>query len=159
MSRVVVDLGCASRNLCDSLTELAREYRPDIIYGFDPFADPSQTEADGVPVKVETKVAWVYDGTIPFLEDGTGSRISTYSDPVPCFDFVPWLKRLCGDYDEVFVKMDIEGAEYELIGRMLDADVDKLVDYLLVEWHGVHWETESAALVERLRCPFKQWWM
>ena len=37
--------------------------------------------------------------------------------------------------DFVVVKMDVEGAEYELIPHMAEMSIWTVVDYLLIEWH------------------------
>ncbi|KAF9907336.1 hypothetical protein BX616_000459 [Lobosporangium transversale] len=47
-----------------------------------------------------------------------------------------WLLRNTLPRDFVVVKMDIEGAEYEVIPHMADMGVWTVVDHLLVEWHG-----------------------
>ena len=39
--------------------------------------------------------------------------------------------------DFVVVKMDIEGAEYEVIPHMAEMSIWTVVDHLLVEWHGL----------------------
>lgn len=49
-----------------------------------------------------------------------------------------WLlmNTLPGDF--VVVKMDIEGAEYEVIPHMTDMSCWTVMDYLMIEWHAVH---------------------
>ena len=37
--------------------------------------------------------------------------------------------------DFVVVKMDVEGAEYEIIPHMVEMSAWTVVDHLLVEWH------------------------
>ena len=38
--------------------------------------------------------------------------------------------------DNIIVKMDIEGAEYELLQDFIKKDALKLIDYIAVEFHG-----------------------
>ena len=42
--------------------------------------------------------------------------------------------------DFVVIKMDVEGAEYELIPHMVDMSIWTVVHYFFIEWHppGVH---------------------
>ncbi|KAF8935736.1 FkbM family methyltransferase [Dissophora ornata] len=47
-----------------------------------------------------------------------------------------WLLRNTLPRDFVVVKMDIEGAEYEVIPHMAEMSAWTVVDHLLVEWHG-----------------------
>lgn len=37
--------------------------------------------------------------------------------------------------DFVVIKMDVEGAEYELVPHMAEMGMWAVVDYLLIEWH------------------------
>lgn len=46
-----------------------------------------------------------------------------------------WLLMNTLPRDFVVVKMDIEGAEYEIIPHMAEMGVSTVVDHLLVEWH------------------------
>ncbi|KAG0244018.1 hypothetical protein B0O80DRAFT_428475 [Mortierella sp. GBAus27b] len=47
-----------------------------------------------------------------------------------------WLLQNTLPQDFVVVKMDIEGAEYEIIPHMAEMSAWVVVDYLLIEWHG-----------------------
>jgi FkbM family methyltransferase len=46
-----------------------------------------------------------------------------------------WLLMNTLPRDFVVVKMDIEGAEYEIIPHMAEMGVSLVMDYLLIEWH------------------------
>lgn len=52
-------------------------------------------------------------------------------------NFSRWLLMNTLPRDFVVIKMDVEGAEYELVTHMADMNVSAVVDYLLVEWHPV----------------------
>ena len=150
--RIVVDLGCFPQNGADSISALRKEYNPHVIYGFDPMLEvDTQVEVDGTAVILKREVAWVEDGTLMFHPDGSASRIGAYGFEVTCFDFSTWLASYKGTDDEVFVKMDIEGAEVQVLEKMKADGTDALVDELLVEWHGTE--------VDGLACPVREWWM
>lgn len=155
---VVVDLGCYDHGAYHSLAELAAKFAPARMFGFDPAAgtDETLTEVAGVPVDVHRRAAWLYDGAVPYQPAGPGSHIADRGDLVACFDFSAWLTRL-GDKQPVVVKMDIEGAEYPLLERMVADGTDRLVSRLLVEWHDD--DGRAASLTEQLSCPTEEWWM
>lgn len=169
---IVVDLGCADRDEWRSLESLATVYEPDVIYGFDP--SPSlnvhRKKVCGVPVRLARKAAWLYDGTVSFEDklisgrdgpigyapdtDRSLGRIGTIGEgdtTVPCFDFSAWL----AEHGPAIVKMDIEGAEYELLGKLVADKTIRLVTQLIVEWH----DEEDPKLTRLLGCPVVTWWM
>jgi len=173
---IVVDLGCFDREAHHdghSLEALAHEYQPELMYGFDPSPqlDTSRTEVNGVPVKLERKAAWLYDGEIQFCDVyipgrvgtiGVGPIRDTYTpgrigmigegpDTVPCFDWSVWLL----EHGPCVVKMDVEGAEYGLLAKMIQDGTDNLVEELVIEWH----DGVDEALTSRLMCSWREWWM
>lgn len=50
-----------------------------------------------------------------------------------CFDFSDWLKQYEDDY--VVVKMDIEGAEFPVLDKMIKDGTIQIPAKLLVEFH------------------------
>jgi FkbM family methyltransferase len=174
---VVVDLGCVDRPDFNaySLMTLADEYKPELIYGFDPSPqlDVSVRSIVGIPVKLSRKAAWLYDGTIAFEDEwvqgrpgmiGVGSKLSdngfslgrvgiigTGEKKVKCFDFSRWLDK----HGPAVVKMDIEGSEYALLNRLLDDGTDAQMTELVIEWH----DYPDDEILERLSCPVRDWWM
>jgi FkbM family methyltransferase len=150
---IVVDLGCKDYGSQDSVASLVDEYKPDRLYGFDPHPNLEETVtwSDGVRVELRRQAAWLNDGLIPFHENITRSQVGTGDYQVPCFDFSAWLANLD---EHVILKMDVEGAEYELLERMLADGTDKLIDELVIEWH-----EDDRGLASRLSCPIRQWWM
>lgn len=95
--------------------------------------------------------AWTYDGTIDFYLDTInenrhfwGSSLKadhpdviksgSQKKEVKCRDIASMIQEYSPD-DFVLVKMDVEGAEYELILDFLKKDVFKLIDKMAVEFH------------------------
>lgn len=157
MSRIVVDLGCMTRNGSNSVEELAKEYAPTIIYGFDPSPELESglRRVRGVPVVQRRMAAWVSNETRGFVERGsTSTTVTGGGEQVNCFDFSKWIRALKKPGDTLIVKMDIEGDEIPVIERMIKDGTDELLDLLLIEWHGA-----GEPLEAQLRCPFKRWWM
>ena len=151
---IVVDLGCADYGSQDSVRSLIDKYHPDRLYAFDPhpIVEEGRWMRKGVSVVFCRRAAWLHDGDVGYHENITSSHIvSDDTDTVPCFDFSKWLAGL-GEH--VILKMDVEGAEYDLLERMIADGTDHLVDELIIEWHD-----DDRGLIERLACPVKDWWM
>ncbi|KAL9102634.1 MAG: hypothetical protein Q9163_002249 [Psora crenata] len=62
-----------------------------------------------------------------------------------------WLLMNTLPRDFVVVKMDIEGAEYEVIPHMVEMGVWKVLDYLLVEWHQGVLKEDDVSSVEKAK--------
>jgi FkbM family methyltransferase len=110
-------------------------------------------------VQVLHCAAWDCDGTIPFFLSGLNSHgqqvhdgstallgksprhpnagVIDYAHPieVPSLDFSAWIKRTFSPDDVIYLKMDIEGAEYRVLDKMLR---DGTIDYVAeatIEFH------------------------
>ena len=94
------------------------------------------------------------DGSSVLKEKTTGHLNKTFPLRVPSVDFSNWLKENVSTNDEVYLKLDIEGAEYEVLDKMFSDGTIHLVKKLYIEWH---WnkipsvtKDRHDALVERL---------
>ena len=168
---VVVDLGCANHNNIDSIRLLAKRFKPDVIYGFDPLLPLNTTRWHGrTKVVRQQKAAWTHDGVVDFRDDGVASCVIGPDGPtlreemrlqdsvaprwVECFDLAAWLYEMGDQHrllpgDHVVVKMDVEGAEYTLLHHLMKTGAIGVIDLLLIEWH---WQP-----VENLPCPIEDW--
>lgn len=54
---------------------------------------------------------------------------------IDCINFSEYLKNNFQDDDYIICKMDIEGAEYEVLGKLIDDNTIDLIDEIYVEWH------------------------
>lgn len=154
----VIDLGCHDHGHpeCDSLGALTRKYRPSRFYGFDPHPDFKEATfaTDGTSLILRRRAAWLYDGHVGFHANGTGSRVG-YGDTVPCFDFSAWLPTIV--HDRTVVKMDIEGAEYDLLEKMVEDGTSHAFSELVIEWHGN--DPRKDRLLGVLKCEVNDWWL
>ena len=81
--------------------------------------------------------------------DGWGSCVSdlqsshTFENQImiSSIDFSQWIKRFTNC--EIYCKMDIEGAEFPVLRKMVNDDTIKLIHTLWVEWHDVDLSNES----------------
>ena len=171
---IVVDLGCFPHRDEISIEPLVRRYRPDVLYGFDPWPAlvEGETDLEGTRVILARKAAWIEDGEIEFARvrgfrawDSTVMREKNSRNEwsgsgeiirVPCFDFSSWLRTLP---EPPIVKFDVEGAEFPILEQMVETGADVLVAELLVEWHDdkMDFPDRKAALLAQLRCPVTSW--
>lgn len=104
------------------------------------------------------KAIWTEDGTFPFYlsKDEKQASSSLLSDKlcrvgkefiqgfqddpiqVECVDFSQWLKSNIKPHYSLTLKLDIEGAEYKVLRKMIDDGTINLVKNLYVEFHRDH---------------------
>lgn len=104
------------------------------------------------------KAIWTEDGTFPFYlsKDEKQASSSLLSDKlcrvgkefiqgfqdepiqVECVNFSQWLKNNIMPFWNLTLKLDIEGAEYEVLWKMINDGTISLVKDLYVEFHQDH---------------------
>ena len=82
-------------------------------------------------------------------EGASFSSQSSQDVCVPVVDIVAWMMHFFKSADHVFVKMDIEGAEFEILEALIMAGGECLIDELSLECHSSHGDCDG--LMERLR--------
>jgi FkbM family methyltransferase len=75
------------------------------------------------------------DGSSVLREKTTGCLNKQFPLLVPSIDFSNWLKENIKSSDEVCLKLDIEGAEYEVLEKMFSDGTIHLIKKLYIEWH------------------------
>jgi len=133
------------------------------IYSFEPHPRcflEAKTRADATTF-VENKAVWVRDELIDFYCDtldlyshrihpGEGSTMfetRTMTQALPnqfdscgkitadAFDFSQWIKNTFEKEDFIHLKMDIEGAEYQVLEKMIEDGTMEYINELDVEFH------------------------
>ncbi|WP_405999417.1 FkbM family methyltransferase [Streptomyces sp. NBC_00829] len=155
MRKVFIDCGT---NLGIVLNRFIDELPDHDFYAFEPNKDlhPSirrevARAAHSPHVEISRSAVWTHDGTIDLFlghhESSTvmpGKRVPPmydqqidYSAPVavPATDFSAWIRRTVTPHDHVVVKMDIEGAEYPVLNKLLADGTLSLISVLYIEWH------------------------
>lgn len=125
------------------------------LYAFEPNPRITQEHLSFYPecVNISTSAAWINDGTLDFYinddpryqgssvckEKTTGFLNKESPVIVKCFDFSEWMNREFREGDDVIIKMNIEGAEYKLIPRMIQDGSINFVSrlYLRRHWHKI----------------------
>lgn len=130
---IVVDVGCATYGGDTSIPYLVEEFEPTTLFGFDPAVDDDHYLEGSTMVVVKRAAAWTYDGEINFTVRGLGGKVDPAGSPVPCVDLARFIVDL-GEPD-VVLKMDAEGAEYELLPLLHERGVDRMLRLCWVEWH------------------------
>lgn len=138
------------------------------IYGFEavPFLAYSLQEyyRNNPKVNVEWAALWKdnngIDLNIP--QEGASWSNSIYerwesnfiSQKVPSIDLSTWLKENVSKDDYVILKLDIEGAEYEVLDKMISEGTVDLVDEFHGEWHDHKIDSLPKESVERVKTYF-----
>lgn len=121
---------------------------------------------------VLNKAIWISEEGIEFylaentvsssiIKDKKTGKLSKAPVRVESVDFGQWLKSNFTKNDFILVKLDIEGAEYDVLEKMLTDGTMKYVDDLRVEFHndkvGVPMEKDTALTkqIEALGIPVR----
>jgi len=141
VTTVVIDVGCAKYGGDESIPYLIEEFEPDVLLGFDPQAEPAAYELDGCSVVTTPSAVWTDDGHVTFEPAGTSGRVVTGGRlrhagvVVPCVSITSIVREALEHGDRVIVKMDAEGAEYELLPALIANGLDAKLELVWVEWH------------------------
>lgn len=132
---IVIDVGCAVRG-ANSIEPLIEEFHPSILYGFDPAVTRSSEILEGCRIVLSDQAAWVFDGEVGFVPDGSGSHVAVgEGSPVGCFDLARFVSELAIEGEKIVLKIDAEGAEYDLLDHLIGTGADRLLGLAWVEWH------------------------
>jgi len=147
MKKIFLD--CGANDGC-SVRKFISQHNPRdwTIFSFE--ANPDL--AKYFPVANETlinKAVWIYDGHIQFWKSNKlGSSTLIYGKveryttqhwtevTVECIDFHEWLINHVKPEDYVILKMDIEGAEFEIVDHIINKGSIKLINEFYGEFHG-----------------------
>jgi len=99
-------------------------------YHFKPWA---ATDYDGITELAVDKTATPMGSTIMKSKKSIWNRFPHIQ--VKAFDFSKWLGQKFDHSDTIIVKMDIEGAEYPVLKKMLADGTINYPSYLFVEFH------------------------
>ena len=164
---IVIDVGCARWGGDYSVERLIEMFHPDVLIGFDPAKDVAKAMPGALGllmgdtnVMLRREAAWTYDGEVGYREDGLNSWITDDAEApkVRCVD----LARVVEEMPEgpVILKIDAEGAEFDLLEHLIATGAMARLTRVLVEWHPVGQGERRRAIEEGLRraeVPVEQW--
>jgi FkbM family methyltransferase len=152
MRKIFIDCG---GHIGESIERFKKssEYSDDfLIYSFEPVPHLYEHYSHWDDITFYDKAVWIEDGEIAFFVDKTHSKASGSTligekksgkldrdNPLVCesIDFSNWLKEMVTELDYVVLKMDIEGAEYKVLEKMIEDNTINLINKAYIEFH---WE-------------------
>lgn len=168
MRKVFIDCGA---HCGESINRAKRQFGPNTtVISFEAvpaFAEGLQElYADDELVQVMNAAVYVKDDTLSFnlspaCTDGS-SILKTLNNnhlattvEIPCFDLSSWIKDSFTSNDYIILKLDIEGAEYDVLEKMVADETIQMVNELWGEWHYGHiinnlTEEEKQPFVDRV---------
>lgn len=67
---------------------------------------------------------------------------------VKIIDFVKFLKNKINKFDKIFLKIDIEGAEVELLEHIIESDLTFYIDTIYIEFHSQYRDKKTLLSVK-----------
>ncbi len=97
--------------------------------------------------------SYAFDGTIADYPYSYTDKITFYRKNIGCLNnqSTTNLKHLCDKYDNIFLKIDIEGGEYPWLASMDEDDLDKFKQ-IAIEFHGITNDTFDCVNADKMRC-------
>lgn len=116
------------------------------------FSAELKSKHPGRDINVIYSAVCDYDGEIEYFEpakwgknykggtttvNNKESMSVDYSTPktAPCIDFAEWVSKNLNDSTFSFVKIDIEGGEYDLIEHLIKTGSIDKINVMAIEWH------------------------
>lgn len=179
MKKVFVDAGAYDG---DSIQHFRRKTQNDAQWEIHAFEADSRQWPKLEKVKditLHKQAVWVENGYLDFYhgqhDSGIGSSVykekesgnldKDYPHEVSCIDFSEWIIENVDPNDYVVVKMDIEGAEFDVIPHMIANDSILYIRELWCEFHPnkirKYTTTDKLNLIRQLKAYdhllFKEW--
>lgn len=179
-----VFLDCGGNN-GSSVRKFRKEFDPRArfhIFSFEPNPIYAERYLDIPKHKLIAAAVHNRDGETQFYldrEDGDGSTlfknkltrenggygVLDLDEPttVKSIDLSAWIARELEPSDNIVLKLDVEGAEYDIIEKMAQDKTLSRISKLFIEWHwqkvGVTEERHlnSEALLRAAKVPFEDW--
>ncbi|MBT8355111.1 MAG: FkbM family methyltransferase [Desulfobacterales bacterium] len=144
--KILIDCGASNGS---AIEELDNKYGPfDKIYAIEPNPENARhiNSEESKLIKLEAAISTEYGNTNLYLSekyDGSTlypNKLSGRIDidnfiEVKAIDFSDWLTINVSPDDYVVCKMDVEGAEFDVLEHLLKTKKMALINVLLVEWH------------------------
>jgi FkbM family methyltransferase len=135
-------IDCGAFDGC-SISQARKLWKDCTIYSFEPLPENIE-KIKYCGVNLIKKAVWIEDGTADFHiglpQSGTlikGKTTGKLNDciEVETINFSKWLKDNVNKDDYNIVKMNIEGAEYEVINHLYKNNMLSWISKWFVQWH------------------------
>ena len=147
-NRYFIDCGA---HCGESILAAKQRFGDDIItISFEPIPGLAkqlqEIHKDNPTVNIQNSAVWVNDEVKKFYlseEYTDGSSLlnslnnlkKEHSIEIPCFDLSSWLFESFSENDYLILKLDIEGAEYEVLNKMIEDNTMGMINEFWGEWH------------------------
>jgi FkbM family methyltransferase len=94
---------------------------------------------------LHSEAVWITDTSVDFKVIGRkgGSTLNPEKmkrhegiiTDTPCINFSQWIKKTFSKEDYIFLKLNVEGAEYEVMEEMFKDNTYEYINQIEVEWH------------------------
>jgi len=145
MRKIFIDCGFYV-GLAESLFKKTDEYDDEFeFYAFEPTISEALIEKYS-NITFSNKAVWICDGEIDFYKSRRcrGRANSLFPNPrakkevvnkIECIDFSKWIMDNFEKDDYIILKMDIEGAEEDVLEKMVKDGSIKYINVAYVEFH------------------------
>lgn len=148
MNRYFIDCGA---HCGESILAAKQRFGNDIItISFEPIPGLAkqleEIHKDNPTISIQNSAVWINNEVKKFhlseeYTDGSSllNSLNNLRDDhylsIPCFDLSSWIKETFTNDDYLILKLDIEGAEYEVLNKMIEDNTIKMVKEFWGEWH------------------------
>ena len=148
MSKYFIDCGA---HCGESILTAKQRFGTDtIIISFEPIPGLAkqlqEIHQDNPTIQIQNSAVWINDEIKTFhlseeytdgssLLDSLNNLRREHSIKIPCFDISSWILDTFSKDDYIILKLDIEGAEYEVLNKMIKDGSINLINEFWGEWH------------------------
>jgi len=131
---------------------------------------------DNPTVQIQNSAVWINNKVKKFhlseeytdgssLLDSLNNLREDHSIEIPCFDLSTWISESFDKNDYLVLKLDIEGAEYEVLNKMIEDGTIEYINEFWGEWHDMKIKDEHTQLLAKKvykylkdnNIDFKEW--
>lgn len=148
MAKIFIDCGAHKGESVEHFGGKISDWVDYIKYCFEPNLELKKYFGNRKDVIYIPKIVWTKNSILAFyLSPNEGGGSSIYKNKttgnlsannyinVEAIDFNEWLIKNTKENDFIILKMDIEGAEYPVLNKLMDEDNLRRVNRLFVEFH------------------------
>tara|TARA_R110000803_G_scaffold204606_1_gene270743 strand:+ start:35 stop:652 length:618 start_codon:yes stop_codon:yes gene_type:complete len=148
MNKYFIDCGA---HCGESILAAKQRFGNDVItISFEPIPGLAkqlqEIHKDNPTVNIQNSAVWINDEVKKFhlseeytdgssLLDSLNNLREEHSIETPCFDLSTWISETFNKNDYLILKLDIEGAEYEVLNKMIEDGTINLISEFWGEWH------------------------
>ncbi len=148
MNRYFIDCGA---HCGESILAAKQRFGDDVItISFEPIPGLAkqlqEIHKDNPTVNIQNSAVWINNEVKKFhlseeytdgssLLDSLNNLREEHSIKIPCFDLSTWISETFDENDYLILKLDIEGAEYEVLNKMIKDNTIGMINEFWGEWH------------------------